>query len=134
MRRLLIITSALFTVACAQAHHDTDKKHSHKHAGPEFVQVYKYDGSKQCEKISEISVGKMGTTLKEIGIPVICSYKSSDGMMRPQMCGHSTGKINVYEIPSEHLSRAVEAGFKSVKSLKRFEAQSCNSGQPKKLN
>ncbi len=134
MRRLLIITSAFFSVACANAHDGSGKKHTHHHDAPEYVQVYQYDGSKQCEKFNEVSLGKMSQSLRDIGVPVMCSYKASDGMMRPQMCGHSTGKINVYEIPSKHLSRAVEAGFKSVKSIKNFEPKVCAEQQAKKLN
>ncbi|MCY7295344.1 hypothetical protein [Alteromonas sp. a30] len=134
MRRLIIATCTLFTIACAQAHDGTDKKHTHHHDAPEFVQVFKYDGSKQCEKFSGMSNAEMGQSLREIGIPVMCSYSSNDGMMRPQMCGHGTGNIHVYEIPAEKLSRAVEAGFKSVKSLKGFNPKDCQEKQPKKLN
>jgi hypothetical protein len=75
------------------------------------VEVYKYDGSLQCDRGKEISLQDMAGELTENGIGVKASRKGSDGRMHITMCGASTGRLNVYSIATESLPRARELGF-----------------------
>ena len=75
------------------------------------VEVYKYDGSLQCDRGKEISLQDMARELTENGIEVNASRKGSDGRMHITMCGASTGRLNVYSIATESLPRARELGF-----------------------
>jgi len=75
------------------------------------VEVYKYDGSLQCERGKEITLEDMAKELAENGIEVKASRKGSDGRMHIAMCGASTGRLNVYSIAAESLPRARELGF-----------------------
>jgi hypothetical protein len=75
------------------------------------VEVYKYDGSLQCDRGKEIFLEDMARELTENGIEVKASRKGSDGRMHITMCGASTGRLNVYSIASESLPRARELGF-----------------------
>jgi hypothetical protein len=77
------------------------------------VSVFKYDGSKQCEKDSGISLETMQK--KELkGIKVVKSSKQPDGMMHASMCGGGTGMMNVYEISEKDLNKAEKRGFKKL--------------------
>ena len=75
------------------------------------VEVYKYDGSLQCDRGKENSLQDMARELTENGIEVNVSRKGSDGRMHITMCGASTGRLNVYSIATESLPRARELGF-----------------------
>ena len=75
------------------------------------VEVYKYDGSLQCDRGKEISLEDMARELTENGIEVKASRKGSDGRMHITMCGASTGRLNVYSIATESLPKARELGF-----------------------
>lgn len=75
------------------------------------VEVYKYDGSLQCDRGKEISLQDMAGELTANSIEVKASRKGSDGRMHITMCGASTGRLNVYTIATEHLPRARELGF-----------------------
>jgi len=75
------------------------------------IQVYKYDGSLQCDRGKEISLEDMARELQENGIEVKASRKGSDGRVHITMCGASTGRLNVYSIATESLPRARELGF-----------------------
>lgn len=77
------------------------------------VSVFKYDGSKQCEKDSGVSLETMQK--KELkGIKVIKSSKAPDGNMHAAMCGGGTGMMNVYEISEKDLNKAEKRGFKKL--------------------
>lgn len=121
MKYLVLASVLLGATSVAIAH-----PAKHQHEGPEYVQVFKHDSSVQCEKSSGIKLSKMKEELANAGIEVKCSFKGSDGMMRIQMCGGPTGKLNVYKIPADKLTSAVDLGFKSVKSLKGFKAKPCH--------
>jgi len=78
------------------------------------IKVYKFDGSKQCEKESGISIETMA---KELGlIKIISSAKKHDGLMRTQVCGTPTGQCNVYEIFESDYPQAEKLGFKKWKN------------------
>src|SRR5690606_22862206 len=77
------------------------------------ILVAKSDGSRQCEEKSGISLVEMEKQLK--GIKVYSRSTQSDGLMRIQVCGASTGRLNVYEIDAANLAKAKSLGFKEWK-------------------
>lgn len=77
------------------------------------ISVFKYDGSKQCEKDSGVSLDSMQK--KELkGINIISSSKQPDGNMHASVCGGGTGIMNVYEISERDLNKAEKRGFKKL--------------------
>lgn len=74
--------------------------------------IYKYDGTLQCGEGREKGLDSMAEELKSSGITPLKSEKRSDGMMRAQVCGQSTGRANVFEIPRSQLKSAEALGFK----------------------
>lgn len=79
-----------------------------------MVFVYKDNGEKQCgEGRPPISLDEMAKSLK--GIKILSQSIKNDGMMRPSMCGASTGAINVYEINPADLKKALDLGFNQYK-------------------
>ena len=73
------------------------------------VKVAKSDGSKQCGMGPGVSLSVMKKELHET--KVLSSTKVHDGLMRVQVCGASTGMLNVYEIPRADLAKALRKGF-----------------------
>ena len=65
-----------------------------------------------------------GMSLKQMadellkGVEILSSEKGHDGLMRASRCGNSTGKINIYEIRQQDLSKAQKAGFTVIKKPK----------------
>jgi hypothetical protein len=88
------------------------------------VNVYKYDGSIQCEG-EGVSVEEMEKELVNAGVDVFCSRKGSDGLARVAVCGASTGFINIYSIHESNLKDAQELGFKEVTTLPGYQDQPC---------
>ncbi len=86
---------------------------------PEFpsevqrVFVAKNNGSKQCGTKKGIAPGVMEKQLKDI--KVYSSVSKSDGLIRSQVCGTSSGYFNVYEIDSSNLEKAKALGFQEWK-------------------
>lgn len=76
----------------------------------DYVFVFKYDGSLQCGQGKAITPETMAKELA--GIPVKSMNKKGDGLMHIQVCGSTTGKANVFEIPSQFLKKAEGKGFK----------------------
>jgi hypothetical protein len=77
------------------------------------AKVFKPDGSKQCGEAPGVELSEMEKQLK--GARVISRQKSTDGKMHMQVCGADTGDINLYEIPTADLAKALKAGFKELK-------------------
>jgi len=75
------------------------------------VAVYEYDGTLLCENGREITLDQMAKQLTQGGVSVISQRKGSDGLLHIQLCGSTTGKINIFEIPSSDLQRALDLGF-----------------------
>ncbi len=82
------------------------------------VEVYKYDGSLQCDRGKGTSLQDMARELTDKGIEVKASRKGSDGRMHITMCGASTGRLNVYTIANESLPGARELGFELLVTRK----------------
>lgn len=73
------------------------------------IQVYKHDGSRQCE--AGISPADMQKELQ--GIRVYAAEKSELlDRAYPEVCGGDTGTINVYTIETKDRSEAEKRGFK----------------------
>ena len=106
MNRLLVFFSISFLaqIACAGP-----EKAEKAKTGEATTFVYKSDESKQCQNGS-VSLDKMKNDLK--GITIKSQRKDHDGMMYAQMCGGQTGSVNVYEIPSIDVNKALKKGFK----------------------
>jgi len=76
------------------------------------TEVYKHDGTLQCDQGREITLSEMARQLRRAGIGILTSRKGHDGRYRAMMCGASTGDINIYKIKEEDLGRARETGFR----------------------
>lgn len=76
------------------------------------AEVFRYDGSRQCENSSGISLEEMAKQLESAGIKVFASRKGSDGRIYPAVCGGGTGRLNIYSIDAQQLAQAKELGFK----------------------
>jgi hypothetical protein len=81
-------------------------------AGPaEHVEVFRPDGSRQCEPDSGTPPAAMRAELEAAGVTVHAARTGSDGMMYPQVCGAPTGRINVFSIDPAALADARALGF-----------------------
>lgn len=77
---------------------------------PKTVFVSKNDGSLQCGVGQNIPPEEMA---KELGdIKVYSLANKHDGMMHIQVCGSSTGQVNIFEIAESDLKKAINKGFK----------------------
>src|SRR2546425_381316 len=75
------------------------------------VKVFRYDGSLQCEMGRPVSLSEMEKELRAANIAVLAKAKKADGIQHPQMCGASTGMMNVYRIKTSDLEKARVLGF-----------------------
>jgi len=75
------------------------------------IEVAKYDGSLQCEMGRPVSLDEMEKELRAADIAVQAKAKKADGIQHPQMCGASTGMMNVYRIKTSDLEKARVLGF-----------------------
>ena len=80
------------------------------YGGPS-IEVAKYDGSLQCEMGRPVSLEEMEKELRAANIAVQAKAKKSDGIQHPQMCGASTGTMNVYRINTSDWKKARVLGF-----------------------
>ena len=80
------------------------------YGGPS-IEVAKYDGSLQCEMGRPVSLDEMEKELRAANIAVQAKAKKADGIQHPQMCGASTGKMNVYRINTSDWEKARVLGF-----------------------
>ena len=78
--------------------------------GP-LIEVAKYDGSLQCEMGRPVSLNEMEKELRAANIAVQAKAKKPDGIQHPQMCGASTGRMNVYRINTSDWEKARVLGF-----------------------
>lgn len=76
------------------------------------VQVFKYDGTLQCGMGGEIPLDEMAKELETAGIDVVASRKGTDGLVHINVCGSSTGAINVYVIDRGDLPAAERLGYR----------------------
>ena len=58
-----------------------------------------------------VSLDEMEKELRAANIAVQAKAKKADGIQHPQMCGASTGMMNVYRIKTSDLEKARVLGF-----------------------
>ena len=81
---------------------------------PRTLFVYKLDGTMHCEHAMGVSLDSMEHELTTAGIKVFSRRKSYDGREGVAVCGAPTGQINVYEIASSDVPKALSLGFKQL--------------------
>lgn len=74
--------------------------------------VYKYDGTLQCGMGEEVTLAEMEKELKQNNINVYSKRKGHDGLFHSDVCGASTGLINVFEIDGKSFKKAEEIGYR----------------------
>lgn len=89
-----------------------------------FVDVYKYQGSRQCEG-GGIPLAEMQRQLQAAGIPVSNSSCGMDGRMYPAACGTADGKINIFTVPSDAVQAAMAQGFYLLSDLHGAQRTNC---------
>lgn len=80
------------------------------------VEVYKYDGTLQCGLGRKLPPEEMAHQLSSAGVNVINARSGTDGLRHMQLCGASTGAINIFEIPSVSFQSALTLGFRYYRS------------------
>ena len=76
------------------------------------VQVYRSDGSRQCEQDSGSDTETMQALLEGAGIRVYAARKGHlRDMAVPDVCGGATGSVNVYTIDAAQTAQAQAQGF-----------------------
>ena len=92
-----------------------------------YVDVYKYQGSRQCEG-GGVPLAEMQRQLQSMRIPVVSSACGMDGRMYPAVCGSSDGKINILSIPSDAVQAAMSQGFFLLNDLPGAQRTNCSAG------
>ena len=75
------------------------------------VSIYKYDGTLQCGLGWEITLDEMEKELRAADIKVISKEKGTDGFMHVDLCGASTGHINIFQIDATGYDKAHKLGY-----------------------
>ena len=81
------------------------------------IDIFKPDGSRQCEPDSGIPIDAMQRELTEAGVDVHAASTAADGMLRPQVCGAPTGQIHVFTIDAAAAQAAADLGFLPAAAL-----------------
>jgi hypothetical protein len=110
LMRMLTIVAGCLLMSCATQHQVK--------AVTRTVEIYKPDGSRQCEPDSGTPLTEMERILTDAGIPVLSSRHDHDCLFRPALCGTATGSINIYEISEDQLSDAQALDFIPYSRLK----------------
>lgn len=98
MKKIILLLAICFQAACVSAPKN-----------PEYISVYKSDGSRQCES-GGVSLETMQHEL--LGIKVYSAQKDTlRGVSFPSVCGGMTGNVNVYMIAPHDLPKAKQLGF-----------------------
>lgn len=119
MRYVLVLLMLVLT-ACFHGEEDNPL------VGTGRVDVYKYDGSLQCETFDKAqSLEDMRMALVNAGIDVISIACGTDGLMYATVCGGGTGQINIYTIHEQNLADAEALGFASLSLLPDHQKIAC---------
>jgi len=116
MKYIICFMALLFLVSC-ESNSTSEAKTSNIESElnsiqqNEFVQVYKSDGTKQCQSTA-ISLKSMSQVLVSSGIDILCSHKDDDSLIHPNSCGSPSGSINVFKINTVNLADVISMGFK----------------------
>lgn len=98
-----LLISALSACAAANPPEHTDAR-----------EVYKPEGSRQCEPGSGVGAAELRAELEAARIPVLGYRPGSDGRIHPAVCGAQTGRIHVFAIPAAAVSDAQALGYRRV--------------------
>lgn len=137
MNRLFILLLPLLVIGCASGkcrqkkdektflehvenlpHFKTKEAQSIKPGDLDVVQIYKEDGTRQCESIRPVPATNLKQQLETNGIKVLKVEHTSDGVMHIQVCGSTTGRIYVFDIQRLHLQKALKLGYRNFSDLK----------------
>ena len=80
--------------------------------GDDRIEVYRHDGSRQCEPGSGTAPADMAEALRSAGVEVHGSRSGHDGLNRAAVCGAPTGNIDIFSIDASDLEAARELGFR----------------------
>ena len=94
-----------------------------------YVDVYKYQGSRQCEN-GGVTLAEMQTQLQMTGVNVLSGSCGVDGMVYPAFCGGADGKINIFSIPSQNAPQAQAQGFTLLTQLPNAQRVQCHNPSP----
>jgi hypothetical protein len=92
-----------------------------------YVDVYKYQGSRQCEN-GGIPIAEMQRQLQASGAIVTASSCGMDGMAYPAFCGGADGKINIFTVTSNSMNTALSQGFMPITNLASAQKVNCYGG------
>lgn len=98
-----------------------------------FVDVYKYQGSRQCEG-GGVPLAEMQRQLQMAGVAVNRADCGMDGMMYPAFCGGADGRINIFSIDSRNANTAFAQGFRRLTDLPNAQRVSCYTNPPLNTN
>ena len=73
--------------------------------------IFKPDGTTHCESKHGINLDSMELELSSNDIPVFATRKGHDGREGIALCGKPTGQINIYEVNTSDVARAISLGF-----------------------
>lgn len=89
------------------------------------TQVFRYDGTLQCNMGKEVPLEVMEKQLTEQGIAVSGRKKGVHPAVIPTVCGAPTGRCNVYEIQKDQIEKALAMQFQwwpfDVRSIEVFK-------------
>lgn len=91
---------------------------------PSYVDVYKYQGSRQCEG-GGVPLAEMQRQLQAAGVRVQAAACGTDGRMYPAFCGGADGRINILSIPTKALPVATAQGFTPLSQLPDAQKSNC---------
>jgi hypothetical protein len=95
-------------------------------ASAQTIKVYKDTVAVQCGTAG-VPVEVMEKTLTMNGIKVLSYFCGYDGYLRPAVCGAGTGFINVYEIETPFLQKAIDLGFGEIRKLPEYRKIPCRN-------
>jgi hypothetical protein len=78
------------------------------------IEVFKPDGSVQCEPGSGVPLEQMRRQLTGAGIAVHAARTARDMQIRPAVCGTATGTLNAYIIDAGRIEEARALGFEPM--------------------
>ncbi|UOG90879.1 MAG: hypothetical protein L3K52_11795 [Candidatus Thiothrix sulfatifontis] len=89
-----------------------------------YVDVYKYQGSRQCEG-GGTPLAEMQRQLQAGGAIVTSTSCGTDGRMYSALCGTTDGRINIFTISSNSMNAALAQGFTPLTNLPEAQKASC---------
>ncbi len=119
---IILVSLCGFLISCSHGHCPSKVGDTKGEGGEGFkkavsksktttVWVYKNDQSKQCYDEAGIALDEMAKELGYLKIKILSKVKAHDELIRTQVCGQYTGRVNVFEIPVSELERVKNLGY-----------------------